>query len=88
VTNPTIPSPASVRSRIQQGDEQDGAKLLAVCVQALTATHQMTTTVEIPQGISEAGIVWTVRQLAEAGYEITRYRGCQRDPANSLLIKC
>jgi hypothetical protein len=48
----------------------------------------MTTTVEIPQGISEAGIVWAVRQLAEAGYEITRYRGCQRDPANSLLIKC
>ena len=83
-----IPSPAEIRARIQQGDKDTGAAILATCVQALARTNRMITNVEISQGTSEAGVVWAMRKLNEAGYGVIRHRGSQRDPGDSLQIDC
>jgi hypothetical protein len=59
---------------------------MPACIAQLNATAVNPTVVSIPVGISDAGVAFATRKLVEAGWQVERYHGCQRDPCDDLRI--
>jgi hypothetical protein len=82
----SIPTPNEVIKRIREGSEADGQKLIDACVARLQVTTVNPTVVSIPANTSEAGVAFATQKLVAAGWQVERYRGCQRDQCDDLRI--